>query len=63
MKIIYKKNVTSPQSQAGKKGQVRDVPNHVAGVLVKGGYAELLKEKNYGTHKRRNPKGKRPKNS
>jgi hypothetical protein len=42
-RIEYLRDVDRPRQQVGKKGQVRELPDHVADRLVAGGWAKFVK--------------------
>lgn len=43
--IKYLRDVNRPREQVGKKGDVRELPDHAANTMIAGGYAEETNEK------------------
>ncbi len=62
MRILFITNVTEPKDQAGKTGETKDVPERIANILVKGGYAVIAKEKKHEPDERVNTKRRRSEN-
>ncbi|MBN1807183.1 MAG: hypothetical protein JW837_18195 [Sedimentisphaerales bacterium] len=45
VKVKYVKNVQSPPESVGRTGEVREMEEHIADRLLKGGYVEIVKAK------------------
>ena len=68
MKVRYLTTVTSPLWQAGKAGEIRDLPQRTADILLERGYVEVVsqektkkgKANGKGTDKGRDTENERP---
>lgn len=63
--VKYLRSVTHPKEQQGEEGQVREVTDRIAGLLLSGGFVEIVEpetevkeEKRNGNQRtqRKNPK-------